>query len=126
MIPGSEQLASQYGIAGLAVLILIDKLAYIVLRKKDKTERGERVENLVASSQAAAKSIESMSKALVDLNKKFEGVNFRRMELEVNWLKETHAATDPSGTLRLYDKSSELKETLKNIEDKLGRLLSKQ
>jgi len=124
MIPGSENLINQYGIIGLAAFLAADKLVYAFLRKKDKSERGIRVETFNAAATATTNAINAMSKAIVDLNKKFEGVDFRRMEIEIQWLKETHGATDKTGRLLWYDNSGQLKESLDDLKNQIGILTS--
>ena len=116
---------TQWGIAGLALFMVLDKLLYAVLRKKDKTERGATVESLQTLIAASNESIKAMSAAIVSLTKHFEGVDFRRMEMEIHWLKETHAATDPSGRLRWYDQSGELKETMDELKNEIRTLGNK-
>ncbi len=126
--PITQTFIQQYGILGLAAFLFGDKLLYFFMKKRSSQVSDQTTQNIASNTIAAAattKAIESMSKAIIELNKKFEGVRFQRMAEEVHWLKETHAAVDPqTGALRWYDKTGELKDALKDLREQIGDLSS--
>lgn len=112
--PGTQSLIQNYGLLGLIFFLFGDKILYALTRRK----------NTQVTDQTT-QSIAAMSQALINLNRRFEGVNFQRMGEEVHWLKETHSSVDPTtGTLRFYDKTGELKEAIKDLREEISELSS--